>query len=96
MNLKSKTKSIITMIYLNYLCEDAEKKKINLILKDNEKKYQEELKEKYNTDNLLKKHYKLPKTDENKVINSVSLKKYKEPIFKIIINMIKRIFHKGE
>ena len=61
MNLKSKTKSIITMIYLNYLCEDAEKKKINLILKDNEKKYQEELKEKYNTDNLLKNIINYPK-----------------------------------
>ena len=61
MNLKSKTKSIITMIYLNYLCEDAEKKKINLILTDNEKKYQEELKEKYNTDNLLKNIINYPK-----------------------------------
>ena len=61
MNLKSKTKSIITMIYLNYLCEDVEKKKINLILKDNEKKYQEELKEKYNTDNLLKNIINYPK-----------------------------------
>ena len=96
MNLKSKTKSIITMIYLNYLCDDAEKKKINLILKDNEKKYQEELKEKYHADNLFKKHYEPPKTDENEVTNNVSLKEYKEPIFKIIINMIKRIFHKGE
>ena len=52
MNLKSKTKSIITMIYLNYLCEDAEKKKINLILKDNEKKYQEKEKSLHVTDCL--------------------------------------------
>ena len=49
MNLKKKTKSIITMIYLNYLCDDEERDNMNLILKDNEEKYQQELREKYNS-----------------------------------------------
>ena len=53
MKLKNKTKSIITMIYLNYLCDDEEKSNINLILKDNEKKYQQELRKKYNPDNVF-------------------------------------------
>ena len=44
MNLKKKTKSIISMI-----CDDEEKNNINLILKDNEEKYQQELIEKYNS-----------------------------------------------
>ncbi len=46
MNLKNKTKSIITMIYLNYLCEGIEKQKIKLILKNNESQYQKSIKRK--------------------------------------------------
>ncbi len=43
MNLKKKTKSIISMIYLNYLCDNEEKNNIELILKDNEEKYQQNI-----------------------------------------------------
>lgn len=54
MDLKKKTKAIITMIYLNCLCDDTEKNNIKLILKDNEEKYQKELMEKYKSDNMFK------------------------------------------
>ena len=93
MDLKNKTKSIITMIYLNYLCDDTEKNDINLILKANEEKYQEELIKKYNPDNIFKKHHKAQEIDENIVTNNVTMMKYKEPKFKRFINLIKRIFH---
>ena len=91
MNLKKKTKSIITMIYLNYLCDNKEKENINLILKNNEEKYQKELKEKYNPDNIFKK----PKQElpQNVTTTNVTIVQYKETIFKKIINKFKRFFN---
>lgn len=45
LKLKTKTKELIAMIYLNYLCDAEKKKQIKKILKENEKiqKEQEEL-----------------------------------------------------
>lgn len=91
MNLKNKTKSLIAMIYLNYLCDDEEKNNLNSILKSNEEKYQKELKEKYNPDNIFKKNYK--ETGEKVVEDNVQMIVYKESIFKRIINKIKNFFH---
>lgn len=93
MDLKKKTKSIISMIYLNYLCDDEEKNNIKLILKDNEEKYQQELREKYNSDNIFKKHNQKQEVTENVVATNVAIVEYREPIFKKIINIIKRFFH---
>lgn len=93
MDLKKKTKSIISMIYLNYLCNDEEKNNIKLILKDNEEKYQQELGEKYNADNIFKKYNQKQKVTENVVATNMAMVEYKEPIFKKIINIIKRFFH---
>ena len=42
MNLKDKTKSILSMIYLNYLFNDEESKKIKSIINHNEEIYQTE------------------------------------------------------
>lgn len=93
MDLNKKTKSIISMIYLNYLCDDEEKNNIKLILKNNEEKYQQELREKYNPDNIFKKHNQKQEVTENVVATNVAIAEYREPIFKKIINIIKRFFH---
>lgn len=39
MNLRSKTKSLITMIYLNFLCDENEKRKTEIVLEKNELLY---------------------------------------------------------
>ncbi len=89
MELKKKTKSIITMIYLNYLCDDTEKSNIKLILKDNEEKYQQELREKYNPDNILKNK----KEDKAIKEETQSLVEYKERTFiQKVFDKIKSIF----
>ncbi len=93
MDLKKKTKSIISMIYLNYLCDDEEKNNIKLILKDNEEKYQQKLKEKYNPDNIFKKYNQKQEVAENVVATNMAMVEYREPIFKRIINTIKKFFH---
>jgi len=93
MELKSKTKSLITMIYLNYLCDASEKDKIKLILKKNEEKYRQELKEKYNTDNIFKKDVLEDVVKENVSESNVQIAEYKDTMFKRIINKIKSILY---
>ena len=74
---------------MNYWC-DNEKEKLELkqILKNHEDKYQQELRNKYNSEDIFKKHIQ-----ENIVKNQVSMIEYKEPLFKRFISKIKSIFH---
>ena len=53
MHLKPKTKSILAMIYLNYLCAPEEKRDIQLRLKVNEDNYQQKIREKYNPNTIF-------------------------------------------
>lgn len=56
LDLKDETYGIISMICYNYWCETPEEKaKYISILNENEREYQERLKEKYNINNLFKK-----------------------------------------
>ena len=58
-SLKEETLALIAMLNLQYWCEDEnEKEKLKNIYNENEIRYQEELKEKYNPDNLFKNKIK--------------------------------------
>lgn len=92
MNLKEKTKAIIAMIYLNYLCDEDEKKETILILKNNENAYQKEIREKYNPDNIFKNTNKDVMAEQN--INITDMVKYKKSIILRIIDFIKRFLKK--
>jgi len=85
MKLKEKTKDMITMIYLNYLCDESKKNSAKGIIKENEKNYQIMLREKYNPDNIFKNQNK-EKTE------TLSVVEYKESIFSKIIKSIRRFF----
>lgn len=93
-NLNDNTLALLAMLNLNYWCESEEHKK-ELIARynDNEQKYQEELREKYNPDNIFKKRNKENEIEENIIQNEVALVEYKESIFRKVINKIKKIFH---
>ena len=54
MNLKEKTKNILAVIYNNYWCDEEKKKEFNQCLRENNRKRQKELKEKYSTENIFK------------------------------------------
>ena len=54
MNLKDKTKDIITMVYLNYLCNKNEKEITLDTIRENEENYQLMIREKYNPDDIFK------------------------------------------
>lgn len=91
-NVKRETLSMIALFHLNYWCNsEDEKNKLKTLFKTNEEKYQEEIREKYNPDNLFKK--RISQQEENTITNEVSMVEYKEPFFKRIFNKIKGIFH---
>ena len=73
---------------MNYWCENVnEKNELKQMFKNNEDRYQDELRKKYDPDNIFKKHIQ-----ENIIKNEVSLVEYKESIFKRLINKIKSLF----
>ena len=88
-NIRKETLAIIALLHLNYWC-DNEKEKLELkqILKNNEDRYQQELRNKYNPEDIFKRN-----KQENIVENQVSMIEYKEPLFKRFISKIKSIFH---
>ena len=90
MDLKDKTRDIITMIYLECLCDTDEKKDIKKVLIKNEEKYQEKLRNKYNPDNIFKKI----DTTEKKSTKDFQMIVYKEPFYIKIIKYFKQLFHR--
>lgn len=92
MNLKEKTKDILAVIYMNYWCTPEEKVEYVKILKENEKEYQAQLKEKYNVDNIFKQHNQRNKIESN-ISEEISIIQYKESILKKFINRIKNFFN---
>lgn len=88
-NLKPKTKSLLALIYRDYLCTPEQKEIYNRKLVNNEQEKQKELIEKYNPDDIFKKYI----SEENTVKDEVALSEYKESIFKKFINKIKNVFH---
>lgn len=97
LNLKPKTKALIAMIYRNYWCTPEERKEYDRILKENEEKFQEEARQKYNPDDIFKPIVKQPEVlaDEPKIEkeNEANIMLYKENIFTKIIQKIKSILN---
>lgn len=89
-NLQKKTLAILAMINLNYWCEtEEEKNELIKIYKENDKKKETELKEKYNTDNLFKNRKKV---EDCSTTNEVSLIEHgKQSFASRIFNKIKKI-----
>ena len=92
-NLLPTTKELLTVLYRDYMCDDIEKKKLNEILNENEIKYQNYMREKYNPDNIFKNRQKNVEYTEKPKENG-EIVAYKESFFSKIISKIKLIFHK--
>ena len=65
--IKEKTKDIIALIYRNYWCSEEERKELDQKLIENNKKFEEELREKYNPDNIFKNNVTTTKKEESEV-----------------------------
>lgn len=92
-NLLPTTKEILTLLYKDYICDDIERAELEKTLSDNEIKYQEQLREKYNPDNIFNDNTKevVDTVRENENTPTVT---HKETFFSKIINKIKLIFYK--
>lgn len=84
------TNAIIVVLFRDYFATDTQKEKLQRILLENERKYQEELREKYNPDDIFKKKQVDIKKEEIKEEN-VQMVEYKEPILRRIVNKILEI-----
>lgn len=95
-DLKPKTKTLITVLYRNYWCNEEERAELDKILIENDKKYEEELREKYNPDNIFKKK---DKDEEIKKVEETSLAVYNNKMwyqkaFEFISNIFKKMLKK--
>ena len=86
-SISQKAKSILAVIYQDYLCDKEEKQNFKTILLKNEINYQEQLKEKYNSDNIFEKQQILEKN--SKKVQNLQIIERKESFIKNIINKIK-------
>lgn len=99
MNLKEKTKEILGVIYINWWCDKKDKENYKKQIKELEIKRQEEIKAKYNPNNIFKnKSKKQAYTNETKIDkvqnDEVALIEYKENFLKKIWNKILNFFNK--
>lgn len=86
-SISEETKNMLIVFKYNYWSSEGEKQKIIDKLDENEMLYQQELREKYNSENI-----KIKTIQDNDVEENVAMIEYKEPIFRSIINRIKNIF----
>lgn len=91
--IKRESLSMIALFHLNYWCESNEEKEyLKKIFNDNEKKYQTELRKKYNPDNVFKNRSRTKIAQEKNNEDIVTIIEYKENILSKIINKIKKFF----
>ena len=91
-NFSKKAKDLIAVIKYNYWSTNEEKQQLQQIFYDNENKYQKELSEKYDLDNIFKK--KESKMEMPQIENNVQMVVYKENILIRIFNKLKNLIKK--
>jgi hypothetical protein len=91
-NLKDETLAIIAMLNLKYWCDDEEeKKRLMTIYSENEKKYQNELKEKYDIEKIFEERNN-KKLENYQEKNVPEIKK--ESFWDKLKNMMLKMFKK--
>ena len=99
LDLLEETRGIIAMICYNYWCNSiSEKEEYVKKLCENEEKHEEELREKYNPDEIFNKdeyvneYYNYAEDDK---VNTLSMVKYKESFFVKFKHFFLKLFHKN-
>jgi len=92
-NTLRETNAIVVVLFRDYFATTEQKEKLEKILQQNEEKHQQELREKYNPDNIFKKPENR-KNEEAETTETMALVEVKKDnvikeIFKKIINFIK-------
>ena len=93
--ISKEAEDMLALLTYYYLCDNNERVEINRVMDKNEKKYQEELRQKYNPDNIFSNEqsfYEDKNNTSNIEISEVVIKK--ESFINKIINKLKEIFVK--
>lgn len=85
---------MLALLTYHYLCDDTEKVEVNKIMEENEKKHQEELKEKYNPDNVFNNVKSSEEQSNSSTIEMSEIIVTKESFISKIINKLKGFFKK--
>lgn len=98
MELSDETRGLISIMYRNYWCTAEEKKELDAKFIENEMKRQEELRERFNPDNVFGSSSKSESSEKIESNSSeetsiINIEK-KEGIISKIINFIKGLFSK--
>lgn len=93
-DFSQKTKDLIAVIKYNYWSTDEEKQQLKSIFYENERKYQKELLEKYNPNDIFKKKETKIEIPQEEVENNVQMVVYKENIFTRFFNKIKNLIRR--
>lgn len=94
-SIKQETQAILALVYRDYIVSPEERTRLLAEEKEEQIRIENELREKYNPDNLFKKRHREDEIEENTIQNEVALVEYKETIFRRLINKLKSIFHKN-
>ena len=96
-NISIEANSIIVVLFRDYFASEQQKEKLKVILEQNDAKYQEEIRNKYNPNDIFKNRNSDIKEEEfNKEIksNNLPIEVKEESFFKKLINYIKNLIFK--
>ena len=91
-DIKEKTKDLIAVLYRNYWCSEDERTSLDKKLIENDKKYEEMLRKKYNSENIfgVKEKVKEEYKEEKELIENTT----QEMIKYTKLNFFQKIFEK--
>lgn len=95
-DIKEKTKDLITVLYRNYWCNEDERTSLDKKLIENDKKYEEMLRKKYNSENIfgvkekVTEEYKEEIKEEKELVENTT----QEMIKYTKLNFLQKIFEK--
>lgn len=95
-NILEETKDMLVVFKYNYWSSEEEKQKIIEKLNQNENNYQEELREKYNSDDIFKnKNRVIPQEEQQSEETRMTIVQ-EEKWYQKIFNLIKNFFHRNK
>ena len=95
-NLKEETLALIALLNIKYICDDnKERERLTEVYHENDIKYKEILKEKYNEENLFKNRKNIFQTIDENVLKQNTIIEYKEKSFILkLMDSIKHFFRR--
>lgn len=91
--IKEETQAILALIYRDYIVSPEKRKELIAEETNVQQRIENEIREKYNPDNIFSKLKQEEIIEDSIVNNEVAMMKYKESIFKKIVNKFKNILH---